>query len=111
MSVQGQNAKYSARVDHFRFSSELGHCRTRFPLRICAKNGLMHPGGMMALPSDGLHFPCRVVWRKERRIGVVFEKLQRPMHPPIPMLSVSCSPRAGYSPGGVFVEHRQFPIL
>ena len=27
----------------------------------------------LVLPSDGLHFPCRVVWRKQRRIGVVFE--------------------------------------
>jgi hypothetical protein len=25
------------------------------------------------LPGDGLTFPCRIVWRKERRIGVVFE--------------------------------------
>jgi PilZ domain-containing protein len=25
------------------------------------------------LPCDGLRFPCRVIWRKERRIGVVFE--------------------------------------
>jgi hypothetical protein len=36
MSLLGQNAKYSARVDGFRFASELGHCWTRFPLRICA---------------------------------------------------------------------------
>jgi hypothetical protein len=27
----------------------------------------------LVLTSDGLHFPCRVVWRKERRIGVVFD--------------------------------------
>ena len=27
----------------------------------------------LVLPSDGLTFRCRVVWRKERRIGVVFE--------------------------------------
>jgi hypothetical protein len=27
----------------------------------------------LVLPSDGLHFPCRVVWRKGRRIGVAFE--------------------------------------
>ena len=37
MPVLGQNAKYSARVDVFRFASELGHCWTRLPLRICAK--------------------------------------------------------------------------
>jgi hypothetical protein len=23
--------------------------------------------------ADGRHWPCRVVWRKEKRIGVVFE--------------------------------------
>lgn len=27
----------------------------------------------LVLPSDGLHFSCRVVWRKGSRIGVVFE--------------------------------------
>jgi hypothetical protein len=27
----------------------------------------------LVLTSDGLHFPCRVVWRRERRIGVVFD--------------------------------------
>ena len=27
----------------------------------------------LALPSDGLHFSCRVFWRKQRRIGVVFD--------------------------------------
>jgi PilZ domain len=27
----------------------------------------------LVLPSDGLAFSCRVVWRKQRRIGVVFE--------------------------------------
>jgi hypothetical protein len=27
----------------------------------------------LVLPSDSLHFPCRVVWCKKRRIGVVFE--------------------------------------
>jgi hypothetical protein len=27
----------------------------------------------LVLPSDGPHSSCRVVWRKERRIGVVFE--------------------------------------
>jgi hypothetical protein len=29
----------------------------------------------LVVPSDGLHFPCRVVWRKEHRIGVVFAML------------------------------------
>ena len=27
----------------------------------------------LVLLSDGLRFSCRVVWRKQRRIGVVFE--------------------------------------
>jgi hypothetical protein len=27
----------------------------------------------LILPSDGLTFLCRVVWRKHRRIGVAFE--------------------------------------
>jgi len=31
----------------------------------------------LVLPSDGLTFPCRVVWRKQRRIGVAFEELHR----------------------------------
>jgi hypothetical protein len=26
----------------------------------------------LAIPSDGLHFACRVLWRKESRIGVKF---------------------------------------
>lgn len=26
------------------------------------------------LVTDGKHLPCRVVWRKEKRIGVTFEK-------------------------------------
>jgi hypothetical protein len=27
----------------------------------------------LVLPGDGLHFPCRIVWRWERRIGVAFD--------------------------------------
>jgi hypothetical protein len=27
----------------------------------------------LVLPGDGLHFPCRIVWRRERRIGVAFD--------------------------------------
>ena len=27
----------------------------------------------LAMPIDGSHFSCRVVWRKERRIGVAFD--------------------------------------
>jgi hypothetical protein len=27
---------------------------------------------LLIVPSDGLHLPCRAVWRKEHRIGVVF---------------------------------------
>jgi hypothetical protein len=33
----GQNAKYSVRVDVFRFASKLGHHSVRSALRICAK--------------------------------------------------------------------------
>jgi hypothetical protein len=25
------------------------------------------------VPADGRHWPCRVVWRKVKRIGVAFE--------------------------------------
>jgi hypothetical protein len=25
------------------------------------------------VPADGRHWPCRVIWRKEKRIGVAFE--------------------------------------
>ena len=27
----------------------------------------------LVLPADGLHMPCHVVWRKEKRIGVTFD--------------------------------------
>jgi len=27
----------------------------------------------LVFPADGLHMPCRVAWRKEKRIGVVFD--------------------------------------
>jgi hypothetical protein len=27
----------------------------------------------LVLPGDGLHFRCRMVWRKEHRIGVAFD--------------------------------------
>jgi hypothetical protein len=36
----GQNAKYSSRIDVYRFASELGHCSRRSALRICAKGGI-----------------------------------------------------------------------
>lgn len=26
----------------------------------------------LVIPADGLHKPCRVVWRKEHRIGIAF---------------------------------------
>src|ERR1700689_1517474 len=38
-SLHGQNAKYSPRVNVFRFASELRHCSMRSALRICAKTG------------------------------------------------------------------------
>jgi hypothetical protein len=41
-SEMGHNAKYSSRVDIFRFASELGHCFRRSALRVCASNGLMY---------------------------------------------------------------------
>jgi hypothetical protein len=28
---------------------------------------------ILVLPADGFHQPCHVVWRKQRRIGVVFD--------------------------------------
>ncbi len=28
---------------------------------------------LLVIPSDGLHLPCHVVWRKEYRIGVAFD--------------------------------------
>jgi PilZ domain len=27
----------------------------------------------LVLPADGQHIPCRVVWRKEKRIGIAFD--------------------------------------
>jgi hypothetical protein len=27
---------------------------------------------ILAVPSDGLHLPCHVKWRKEHRIGIAF---------------------------------------
>jgi hypothetical protein len=27
----------------------------------------------LVLPTDGLHMPCHVVWRKQRRLGVAFD--------------------------------------
>ncbi|MDB5608885.1 MAG: PilZ protein [Bradyrhizobium sp.] len=27
----------------------------------------------LILPGDGRHFHCRIIWRRERRIGVAFE--------------------------------------
>jgi hypothetical protein len=27
----------------------------------------------LAVPADGIHRPCHVVWRKENRIGVAFD--------------------------------------
>ena len=28
---------------------------------------------ILVMPGDGLHRPCRTVWRKEHRIGVTFD--------------------------------------
>jgi hypothetical protein len=38
-SARGQNAKYSVRVNVFRFASKLGHYSVQSALRICAKPG------------------------------------------------------------------------
>jgi hypothetical protein len=27
---------------------------------------------ILVVPADGLHLPCNIAWRKERRIGVTF---------------------------------------
>lgn len=27
----------------------------------------------LAIPTEGKHLPCRVVWRKAKRLGVLFE--------------------------------------
>jgi PilZ domain len=27
---------------------------------------------ILVVPGDGLHLPCHIAWRKERRIGVTF---------------------------------------
>jgi hypothetical protein len=27
---------------------------------------------VLVVPGDGLHLPCRIVWRRPRRVGVVF---------------------------------------
>jgi len=28
----------------------------------------------LVFPADGLHMPCRVAWRKQKRIGVAFDQ-------------------------------------
>ena len=28
---------------------------------------------ILVLPADGLHMPCHVIWRKQKRIGVTFD--------------------------------------
>jgi hypothetical protein len=32
------------------------------------------PLGIPTLVTDGNHLPCRIVWRKEKRIGVTFDQ-------------------------------------
>jgi hypothetical protein len=27
----------------------------------------------LVLPAEGRHIPCRIVWRKDRRIGIAFD--------------------------------------
>jgi hypothetical protein len=29
----------------------------------------------LALPGDGWHMPCHIVWRKDKRIGVAFDQV------------------------------------
>lgn len=29
---------------------------------------------VLTIPSEGLRKPCRVIWRKEKRIGLAFER-------------------------------------
>ena len=48
------------------------------PAAIGAALDVSSPVGIPAhftlfVPADGRHWPCRVIWRKERRIGVAFE--------------------------------------
>lgn len=50
-------------------------CLVRFGHRGCT--GGSHQTGIperfiLVVPGDGLHLPCRIVWRKEHRIGVAF---------------------------------------
>ena len=28
---------------------------------------------VLVVPADGLHLPCHVVWRREKRIGIAFD--------------------------------------
>jgi hypothetical protein len=28
----------------------------------------------LVFPADGLHMPCRIAWRKQKRIGVAFDQ-------------------------------------
>jgi hypothetical protein len=66
-SALGHNAKYSSRVDVFRFGPELGHCSTRSALRICAPR------------SDIALFNSTASAARARRVaGDVFRLLARP---------------------------------
>ena len=28
---------------------------------------------ILIVPADGLHLPCHIIWRRERRIGIAFD--------------------------------------
>src|SRR6201996_6049795 len=44
---------------------------------------------VLAVPSEGWHKPCRVVWRMEKRIGLIFEGRRRISPVPFPFRAYS----------------------
>jgi hypothetical protein len=54
------------------------NCMVRNMSNIGAALDVNNPVGIpehftLVFPADGLHLPCRVAWRKEKRIGVAFD--------------------------------------
>lgn len=37
-----------------------------------SNSSVVPPRFVLVVPGDGLHLPCRAVWRKEHRIGIAF---------------------------------------
>ena len=56
MTASGQNAKYSARADVFRFAPKTGHRSMRSVCPVCAKSRLMRRSSALVLESSSTNF-------------------------------------------------------